>query len=295
MNTLLVGPSWKARLCILAAAALFSTGGAAIKSCPFDGIETAGLRSLIAALGLLVALPAVRRHWTPRLMGVGFAYAVTMLLFVTANKLTTAAATIFLESTAPLYVVLIGALLLRTQPTRADIRLLCLVAIGFVLFAMGHDAPTTLAPNPVLGNWLAVSAGFTWALTVMGLSWLKKSDSDGFDGMRAVVIGNLMAGVVGIGMSWPIGASDAAGWLAVSYLGLIQVSLAYVFLLRGLKEVRALEASLLLLIDPALTPLWAFLLHDERPAWTTFAGGVVILMAAGQQVWRQRQPMPQSQ
>lgn len=294
-NSLDRSTPWKARLCIIAAAALFSTGGAAIKSTPFDGLETAGLRSLVAALCLMALIPAVRRNWTLRLLPVALAFAVTMLLFVMANKLTTAAATIFLESTAPLHVALIGIFFLRARPTPADLRLMGLVAGGFLLFFMGQDPATETAPDPGKGNWLAAAAGVTWALTVMGLRWLKSSDTDGFDGMRAVTIGNLMAGAVGLALTWPLTESGPEGWIAVTYLGAIQVAFAYVFLLRGLKEIAALEASLLLLAEPALTPVWAFLLHDERPALTTFAGGVLILGAAGQQLLRKNPVLAQSE
>jgi drug/metabolite transporter (DMT)-like permease len=99
------------RIQLLAAAALFSTGGAAIKACSLTSWQVAGLRSGIAALVLLL-VPAARRGWTPRAWLVGAAYAATVVLFVQANKLTTSAATAFLQSTAPLYVLLLAPHLL---------------------------------------------------------------------------------------------------------------------------------------------------------------------------------------
>src|SRR6476469_1258126 len=102
-----------ARLSILGAALLFSTGGAAIKAVRLSGWQVAATRSGIAALALLVLLPRSRRRPRGRDVAVAAIYAATMVLFVLANKLTTAASTIFLQDTSPLYVVLLAPLLLQ--------------------------------------------------------------------------------------------------------------------------------------------------------------------------------------
>src|SRR5205085_4944172 len=96
------------RLRILGAAALFSTGGAAIKACALTGWQVACFRSGIGALAILAMAPESRRGWTWRTPLVGLAYAATVVLFVVANKLTTSANTIYLQSTAPLYLLLLG-------------------------------------------------------------------------------------------------------------------------------------------------------------------------------------------
>jgi len=95
-----------ARLRVLAAALTFSIGGAGIKACQLTSWQVAGFRSGIAALTLLLLLPEARRDWSARSALVGLAYAATVTLFVLANKLTTSANTIFLQSTAPLYILL---------------------------------------------------------------------------------------------------------------------------------------------------------------------------------------------
>ena len=94
----------KARLLLVTAAVLFSTGGAAIKWTTLTAWQVAGIRSLIAAIALLVLLPDARRHWSRRNWLVGIVYAATLVLFVTANKLTTSANAIYLQTTAPLYI-----------------------------------------------------------------------------------------------------------------------------------------------------------------------------------------------
>jgi drug/metabolite transporter (DMT)-like permease len=101
------------RLLLVAAAILFSTGGAAIKAATLTGWQVACFRAGVAALVLLAALPQARRGWTWRIAPVAAAYAATSVAFAMANRLTTSANAIFLQSTAPLYLLLLGPLLLK--------------------------------------------------------------------------------------------------------------------------------------------------------------------------------------
>src|SRR5262245_40053586 len=100
---------------VLAAAVLFSSGGAAIKSTHLTGWQVASFRSGIAALAVFLMMPMARRAWSLRGWIVGLAYAATLILFVTATKLTTSVNTIFLQSTAPLYMILLGPWLLHER------------------------------------------------------------------------------------------------------------------------------------------------------------------------------------
>ncbi len=269
------------RLNVCAAAALFSTGGAAIKSCGLTAWQVAGFRSAIAAVALLLLLPA-SRLWSWRRALVGTAYAATMILFVLGNRLTTAANTIFLQSTAPLYVLLLGPWLLREKIQRRDLFFLLALAAGFGLFFVGVEPPRKTAPNPEAGNFLAALAGFCWALTLVGLRWVERRESvDAGGGASAVAIGNLMAFAVSIPQLFPVPSVNAVDWLVVGYLGIVQIGLAYLFLTRGLQRVPAFEASLLLLIEPVLNPIWAWLIQSEVPSYWAVAGGLIIIVSTG--------------
>ena len=77
----------RARFQILAAALLFSTGGAAIKAIDLTGWQIASFRSGIAALVLLILVPTARRILNLRVIAVGVAYAATLICYVLANRL----------------------------------------------------------------------------------------------------------------------------------------------------------------------------------------------------------------
>ncbi len=274
------------RLLLLAAAVLFSTGGAAVKAASLSGWQVASFRSGVATAALLALVPGTRRGWSWRVLPVGAAYAATLSLFVLANKLTTAANAIFLQDTAPLYLVLLGPWLLGERLVREDLMLLGAVAAGMALFFVGQAPVSRTAPDPVRGNLLAVVSGLTWALTIAGLRWLGSRHPS--SALAAPAAGNLMAFLGCLPMALPV---PAAGWrdgAVIAYLGVFQIGLAYLCMTRALTRVPALEASLLLLAEPALNPVWAWLAHGERPGSWALAGGALILGACLANAWRRR-------
>ena len=273
-----IGKPTFSRLLILGAALLFSTGGVAIKLAALSGWQVACLRSGIAALTLLLFVPTWRRCWQPRALAVGAVYAVTMILYVTANKLTTAANTIFLQNTAPLYILLLAPWLLAERTRASDIVFTSLLLGGLLFFFVDVEPARATAPDPERGNWLGLIGGFSWALTLMGLRWLARRDA--LEASRttgsAVVAGNLIACAVCLPLALPMGEIQPADWLVVSYLGVFQIGLAYVLMTRGIRGTTALDASLLLLLEPVLNAVWAWLAIGEQPGPWSLAGCAVV-------------------
>jgi drug/metabolite transporter (DMT)-like permease len=279
-----------ARLLVLAVALLFSTGGAAIKSTSLSAWQVAGTRSAIAALAVLVLLPAARRWPGWRGWAVGAAYAATMIAFVVSTKLTTAANAIFLQATAPLYLVLLGPWLLREPVRRRDLGFFLLTAIGLALFFIGTPLSTAIATDPKLGNWIAAASGLTYALTIGGFRWLARGAAQGGAGgiggvgtnaaPQAVLAGNVLAAAICLPLALPLARPSATDWMILGYLGVFQIALAYVWLTRAAPHVPALEVSLLLLVEPVLNPFWTWLVHGERPGMWAVLGGALILLSA---------------
>jgi drug/metabolite transporter (DMT)-like permease len=275
----------RARLQLAAAAVLFSTGGAAIKSADFTPWQTAGFRSGVAALAILALTPEVRRGWSLRAVVVGLAYAACLTLFVLANRLTTSANTIYLQSTAPLYLAVLGPWLLKEPTRRQDLGLMAAVGLGLVLFFLGRQPAVVTAPDPLRGNLMAVVSGLFWALTVCGLRWMGTAGGAHGSTTAAVVSGNLTAFLVALPLALPVGSHSAADWGIIAYLGIFQIAVAYIFVTRAIAVIPALEASLILLIEPVLNPVWAWLVHGERPGPWALLGGAIILGATTIKAW----------
>ena len=270
----------RARLQLVLAAACFSTAGAAIKLCAFGASQVAAFRALVALAAIVALIPEARRRWRWRVGLVGVAYAAAGLLFVFANKLTTAANTVFLQATNPLFVVLLAPWLLRERVRAADVAFMGVLSAGLSLLFVGGERRFATAPNPLLGNVLAAGSAVAWAFTVTGYRWLARASAgDHGPVASAAACGNLIVFLVCLPWALPLAAGRATDWLIVVYLGVFQLGLAYVFLSRAITRVPALEASLFLLAEPVLSPIWAWLVHGETPGPLAVLGGAVILAA----------------
>jgi len=273
------------RLMVHAAAFLFSTGGVAVKSSGLLPWQVASFRCLIAAATLWIVLPGVRRRPSWSVLGVSACYAGTMICYVLANKATTAASAIFLQATAPLYVLLLAPFLLGERGRLRHLALMAGLATGLALLFLDEQAASASAPDPFRGNVLGALAGLFWAGTVMGLRYLGRSRRTGNEGALAVVWGNAIAGLVSLPMALPVVSQDVGDYLWVVYLGVFQIAGAYLFLTSAMGSVPALDASLLLLVEPVFNPVWAFLFLGEAPGRWTLAGALLILTMAVLQSW----------
>ena len=253
-------------LMLVATALLFSTGGAAIKATSLNAAQVVAWRSGVAAAVLCLLLPEARRRWNARTLVVALAYAATLGLFVHANKLTTSANAVFLQATAPLYLLLIGPLLLKEKLRRLD------AWMGL--------------PDPAAGNAMALASGLTWALTLAGMRRLARSS--GGSALPVVVLGNLIALLLSLPGALPMAMPAWKDLAVVAYLGCFQIGLAYWLLTRAIKRVPVFEASLILLLEPVSNPIWSWLIHGERMDAWALAGAASVLAGVAWQAWNSR-------
>jgi len=253
---------------LLAAALCWSLGGVLIKGIDWHPLAISGARSAIGAAFLLLVSPRPRFRADLPQIGGAFAYAVTVTLFVVANKLTTAANAILLQYTAPVYVALFGAWFLGERPRRADWLTLLAVMGGMVLFFLED-----LTANSFWGNVAALGSGLGFAWMALFLRRQKEGST-----IESVILGNLLAALVGLPFILAGGppGSDVPELLI---LGVVQVGLPYALFARAIRGVTALESLLIPTIEPVLNPLWVLILIDEIPGQLPLAGGAVIIAA----------------
>jgi drug/metabolite transporter (DMT)-like permease len=146
------------------------------------------------------------------------------------------------------------------------------------LFFLQPDRAMTSAPDPARGNAIAGASGFLYALTLAGFRWVAKRPGPDA-GVATVVLGNAIAFFAALPMALPVTTWSTANAAVILYLGIVQIGLAYVFITRAMPHVTAFEANAILLLDPALSPVWAWLVEGERPGRMAIAGGAVILGA----------------
>jgi drug/metabolite transporter (DMT)-like permease len=279
------------RILLLCAALLFSTGGAAIKLAALSGWQIASYRAIVAALFMWLVLPAARRNWTWRTFAAGAIYAVMVALYVLSNKLTTSANAILLQSTYPLYLLLLGPLFLKEKLRMVDVAIVVGVISGAAILFSGSERIVSTAPDPVRGNIVALASGFAWALTIAALRWMSKRDPGAESAASVAIAGNAIAfaACLPLAIGGPVlhPQIHAPAIAVIVWLGVFQVGLGYVCLTRSIRHVPAVEAATLLLIEPVLNPIWAWLIHGEQPSGRALTGGAIIMLAAFAGSWWQ--------
>lgn len=259
----------RAVLFLLMAAALWSTGGFFIKWVTWNPMAISGIRSAISAIVIAVAFRHdLKLSISPIQLTGAVAYALTVTLFVVANKMTTAANAILLQYTAPVHVALLSVWLLNERITRRDWYTIAAVLAGMVLFFSDQ-----MSPGSLIGNLCALFTGFTFALFIVLLRKQRNASPAG-----SVFLGNVITALIGLPFMFD-GSPGFSGWLGLLYLGVFQLGLAYVLYTFAILHVTAMEAVLLTLIEPILNPVWVYFLMGEIPAWTSLVGGGIILLA----------------
>lgn len=265
-------------LMLLATAVLWSLGGLLIKWVHWHPLAIAGMRSLIGAAVIALAFRK-KLHFTGSFeqLGAALAYAGTVVLFVVANKMTTAANAILLQYTAPVYVALFSPWFLGERAQRNDWLSLALIILGMMLF-FGDE----LSLQGYLGNGVALMSGFCFGWLTLFLRRHRAESS-----ITALVLGNLLAGLIGLPFMFE-SMPDAKGWLGLGLLGVLQLGVPYVMYSLALRHVRAIEGILIPMIEPVLNPVWVFLLLGETPGPLALVGGSIILGAVLFRAWQGR-------
>ena len=214
----------------------WSLGGLLIKSVAWPPLAVAGGRGLIAAAFLAVFAPRFRFTWSPAQIGGALAYAATTILFVTANKLTTAANAILLQYTAPVWVALLGAWFLGERTRRAD-----WVTIAIVFAGMGLFFCDNLRFAGYAGNLVALASGVAFASMALLLRRQKDTSAE-----ESIFLGNLLTGIIGLPVMLRSGLlPDAGSWIALGLLGTVQLGFSYLLYARAIRHLTALEAVLI--------------------------------------------------
>ena len=266
----------RAVLMLLVAAILWSSGGLLIKWIEWNPVAIAGARSLIgAALIGVVFRRELRFDLSFDQIGGALAYAGTVVLFVIANKMTTAANTILLQYTAPIYVILFSPWFLGERASRRDWLILLVIMIGMVLFFFDD-----LTLSGYWGNAIALIDGFCFGWMVLFM----RRQKDG-SALSSLLLGNLLAGVIGLPFMFQ-SMPDLSGWIGLLLLGVLQLGLPYILFVLALRHVRAVEGILIPMIEPVLNPVWVFLLLGETPGVWAVVGGMIILGAVAARAWR---------
>lgn len=254
---------------VVAAAILWSCGGLFVKLITLTPMQISFFRCSIAALTFAVIFRKKILQYNLLTVVNSFFYAGVLIFYVIAMKTTTAANAIFLQSTAPIYVLIFEPLLNKTKYEKSNIITIIFCFFGMILFFLGD-----LSPGQLEGNIFGLMAGIFFAAFFLGM---KKNDKKYQE--SSIFLGNILVAIIVLPFIFSIGQLNFSQLWMVSFLGVFQIAIAYAFFSYGLKRVIAVEASIISMIEPVLTPVWVFIGYDEVPATAAIFGGIIILTA----------------
>lgn len=247
---------------------LWSTSGVLIKWVSWNPLAIAGVRSAISALVLLIFMRKPEFTWSFAQVGGAFSFAATVILFVSATKLTTAANAILLQYTAPIYIALFSRWYLRERTVWYDWITIVIVIGGIVLFFMDN-----LTIEGYWGNIISVVCGITTAWMVL---FLRKQKSG--SPFESIMLGNILTAIIGFPFMWG-SVPSLYGWLGLFFLGVFSLGFSFIMYALAIKRVTALDAILVSTMDPILNPIWVFLFLKEVPGRMAILGGGVVIIS----------------
>ena len=264
---------------LITAALMWSLGGVFIKLVDLNPMGIAGIRSLGAAVVLLIYIKKPRLYWNRYFITGVLAYTAMVVLYVLSIRLTTAANAIFLEFTAPIYVVAFSYLLLNERINRFDILTMVIIFLGMGLFFMDE-----LTFYGFWGNIMALIAGVCLALvTVM----IRKEKESAFE---IVFYGNVLTAIICFNFIIEgLSNSTQLDWLIIFGLGIFQLGIPYILYTTALKYVSALDAILVGMLEPILNPIWVYIFIGEAMGeWAFIGGALVIIGTLGRVIIKQK-------
>ncbi|MDF3006111.1 MAG: family transporter [Oscillospiraceae bacterium] len=263
----------KGILSLVVCACLWSTGGLFIKLISWNAMVLGGFRSAIAAGVLWVVLcksgnprPVINRHT----LLTGFFLGSTCSLFVAANKLTTAANAIVLQSANPVFVLLFCALLKHERITKRDATVVAIVMGGVALFFLDE-----LSPGGILGNILALLSAVMLASAFV----FACGSGSLHEGMSGVLFGHLFSALVGLPFVFIF--PPQLSWTSVGsilFLGLFQLGIPYALFAVGTRYCPPIAVSLICMLEPIFNPVWVALFLHEIPGLPAIVGGVIVIV-----------------
>lgn len=259
----------KSGLLVFLASVCFSTGGLFIKLIPWSPLAINGARNLIGAavIGIYLLITRHRIVFSRRVLIGALSMIGVTTFFAVANKLTTAANTIVLQFTAPVFVILFMAVIYRQKPGRADLLTCFLVLLGVVLFFVDGIQAGNLA-----GNVLAVLSGVCYAGVFM------MNTGENADAISSCFLGQLTAGVLLTPLCFRETDFSLPVMAAVFALGVIQVGGAYILLSIGIRKTPPVTASLITGLEPIMNPLLVAAFYGERVTTLSVIGCVIVVL-----------------
>ena len=249
--------------------------------------EVSFWRSGFNALALVVGLTAMRGAGLWRslaqarlsLWASGTCWSIMFTAFMVAITLTTVANVLVTLAIGPLITALFARLFLGHRlPLRTWSAIV--VASSGIAWMFGKEAMTGVS---LMGTFVALAVPFAAASnwTLLQFVAQRKTESKTekqTDMLPAVLIGAVLSALATLPLAYPFQASaHDLGLLAI--LGVVQLAIPCLLVVRLTRELPAAEIALLGLLEVIFGVTWAWLGAGEQPSVATLVGGALVIGA----------------
>lgn len=260
---------------------MWSSGGLFIKVLTLDAFQISFYRSLIAAITIFTITiyqkKSLKFEFDIISVFCTLTYSLILILFVIATKLTTAANAIFLQFTAPIYLLVLEPIFLKTKFEKRNLIALIFCFIGMSLFFFGK-----LDLSGIQGNLFAIGSGICFALFSLFLKW-KKQIHKSKDTIVYIAAGNILVCIFCLPMVYDKIFIEFNQLIILLFMGVFQIGISYIIFNEGIKYISATESMIIAMLEAVLNPVWVFIGVGEVPTIYSIAGSVIILLAI---IWR---------
>ena len=254
-------------LLLIITGVLWSTGGLLIKLIPWSPISIAGIRSGLSALIIYLYRKPYSKGFGRNIWAGAFCYSVMVVSFVLANKITASGNVILIQYAAPIYVALFGYSFLGEKASKID-----WITIAIIIFGLSCFFYEDLSLKQKWGNVLAIFSGLGFA----GLTLFMRKEKNA-NPIDCVLLGNLITFVVCLPFYSTGVTMEVTPWLSITFLGFVQLGLAYILFSTAIKYVNALDAIIYPVIEPLFNPLLTFIFIGEQMSQTALIGGFLVM------------------
>jgi DME family drug/metabolite transporter len=266
-------------------ALLWSSSGLFIKILSIDAYQISFYRSGIAAITVLivstirnkVSSKSIKLHYDGISVLSSFFFAGILIFFVIATKKTTAANAIFLQFTAPIYLLVLEPMFLKSKFELKNLITIAITIFGMILFFFGR-----LEIGNIHGNLIAIASGICFACFTLLLK-KKRIEQKSENTLNSVILGNAIVALVSFFVVFPDFGLTFTETIILLYMGIFQIGVSYMIFNEGIKYVSATESMIIATMEAIFNPIWVFLGIGEIPSVYAVIGGIIIMSAI---LWR---------
>jgi drug/metabolite transporter (DMT)-like permease len=256
---------------VLLSAICFATGGLLIKINSWSPMTISGIRSLFAmpVFYLYFKNAGHAFKWNRTVLLGALANSGMSTTFVIANKLTSAANSIVLQFTMPIYIILLLWIFWKQKPDRVSVVAAAFSFVGVLFFFFDR-----ISMSGMIGNVIALLSGFLYAIVFL----IKKIPDSDFE--ASALLSFAINFVIGLPFCLRETDMSCTNLVSALLLGIVQVGMAYIFLARGLDTVPPTAAALTSMIEPVLNPILVAAFYGETIGPVSLVGAAIVLISS---------------